>query len=148
MADGLVLLRKEFDQAGRLVSEERPASGVVGFTYDEANLLESVSYPGGGQATSTRDAAGRLTASTDPSGRGTTMTYATGTGRLATVSDGALTVTYGYSALGTVSSLGLGGGATTSFENDVDGNVVELQEIVDPAIEFALERTDLVGGAW
>ena len=41
----------------------------------------------------------------------------------------------------------LGGGSIrATYGRDPDGNVVELQEIVDTTIDFALERTDLIGG--
>ena len=33
-----------------------------------------------------------------------------------------------------------------TYGRDPDGNIVELQEIIDPAIPFTLERTDLIGG--
>ena len=42
----------------------------------------------------------------------------------------------------------LGAGAVrATYGRDPDGNVVELQEIVDTSIDWTLEHTDLVGGA-
>ena len=41
----------------------------------------------------------------------------------------------------------LGGGSIrATYGRDPDGNVVELQEIVDSTVDFALERTELSGG--
>ena len=40
----------------------------------------------------------------------------------------------------------LGGGSIrATYGRDPDGNIVELQEIVDTSIDFALERTTLIG---
>ena len=42
----------------------------------------------------------------------------------------------------------LGHGALRAiYGRDPDGNIIELQEILDPAVPFALEHTTMIGGA-
>jgi glyoxylase I family protein len=39
-----------------------------------------------------------------------------------------------------------GGSVRATYGRDPDGNIVELQEVVDPELRFALEQTEMFGG--
>jgi RHS repeat-associated protein len=103
------------------------ATGITTFTYDSADRMTSVSYPGGKSLTFTYDAGGRRTSMVDQSGY--TVNYAyTPAGDLSQLTDGSNqpVVTYHYDAARRLQEQDNANGTFTTYEYDAAGNLMHL----------------------
>lgn len=117
-----------FTYTDRRVTQTQ-VSGVVGSTsyvYDGAGRVTSVTYPDGGQMTTTYDGQGRPLTTTDPEGGTTAYTY-DGSGRLLTQTDpDGSTTTYTYDSSGRLDTMTDALGNVTTYSWSVAGDLVGI----------------------
>ena len=118
-----------YDAHGNLLTAETYSAadaltGTTTLTYNAANELTSISYPGGLSLRFTYNAQGQRTQSVDQSGYTINYSY-DAQGRLSALTDGSgnLIVHYAYNALGQLSEKENGNGTYTTCAYDAAGNL-------------------------
>jgi RHS repeat-associated protein len=116
-AHGNVLTAETFDSSGNL-------TGTTTLTYNAANELTSINYPGGLSLAFTYNSAGQRTQSVDQSGFTVNYSY-NSLGQLSELTDGSgdLIVQYTYNNLGQIVEKQNGNGTYTTYAYDADGNL-------------------------
>ncbi len=113
---GNLLTAKSYAAGGSL-------TGTTTLTYNAADELTSVSYPGGQSLTYSYNTEGQRTKSVDQSGYTLNYSY-DALGRLAGLSDGqGMVVSYTYNNLGQLSEKENGNGTYTTYAYDAAGNL-------------------------
>jgi RHS repeat-associated protein len=109
------------------LSTATDVNGAITFTYESADRMTSVSYPGGKSLTFTYDAGGRRTRMVDQSGYTVNYVY-TAAGELQKLTDAGNVsiVTYVYDVAGRLAEQDNANGTFTTYEYDTAGNVVHL----------------------
>jgi YD repeat-containing protein len=118
-ARGDVLTALTFNSSGAL-------TGTTTLTYNAANQLTSITYPGGQYLDFTYNSVGQRTQSVDQSGFTVNYTY-NSAGQLAKLTNGSgsLIVQYTYDALGQLTQKQNGNGTFTTYAYDGDGNLTK-----------------------
>jgi RHS repeat-associated protein len=148
-----------YDGRGNLLSAT-DLGGTTAFTYDLADRLKSVTYPGGRSLAYTYDSLGRLTRLEDQDGRATNYTFDFAS-RLKSLTDagGNLIVEYFYDTLSRLMRENHGNGTFTTYEYDDDGQLLHLvhhapDESVSSRFDYVYDalgrRTSMatLDGAW
>ena len=103
------------------------ATGTTTFTYDSADRLTEVVYPGGDFLQYTYNAAGQRTQMADQTGFTVNYQY-NALGQLSELTDanGDLIASYTYDVVGRLSSEQFGNGTATDMTYDADGHVASI----------------------
>jgi RHS repeat-associated protein len=115
-----------YDAHQNLVSTT-DSTGTTKFTYDSADRLTKVTYPGGTFLEYTYNADGQRSRMTDQTGFTVNYQY-DALGRLSKLTDGSgnLIVSYTYNAASDLSGEQFGNGTSTRYTFDADGNVLSI----------------------
>jgi RHS repeat-associated protein len=120
-----------YDAHGNLLTAT-DAGGTTTLSYNAANELLSVSYPGRDSLTFTYNAGGQRTTSVDQSGYKLTYTYDS-EGRLTGLSDGSgMVVQYTYNSVGELSQKVNGNGTYTTYAYDGAGDLTSEINYASP----------------
>jgi RHS repeat-associated protein len=139
-AHGNLLTAQTYDSSGNL-------TGTTTLTYNGADDLTSIIYPGGLSLTFTYNAQGQRTQSVDQSGYTLTYSY-DGLGRLDGLSDGSgMVVTYTYNNLGELQEKESGNGTYTTYAYDPAGDLTsEINHAPGGAVNSSFTYTyDVLG---
>lgn len=124
----------EYDERGNLISAANE-NGAVGWTYDAADRVAKVTYPGGETAPYTYDPAGTLDSFKYPDG--TLLRYARDSaGRVTSIrdADGGIVAAYLYSDTSQVLRKTLGNGVLATYDYDVAGHLSTLVNKADDGV--------------
>jgi RHS repeat-associated protein len=115
-----------YDAHGNMLTAT-DANGTIGMTYDTADRMTKISYPGGRSLTFAYDSAGRRTQMVDQSGFTTNYGYDTN-GNLSLVTDGtgALIASYTYDALNRLKRQDNGNDTYTTYDYYPSGQVMHI----------------------
>jgi RHS repeat-associated protein len=125
MTDGTGTSIWTYDSLGRLMSSTNGAGATIGYGYDIAGHLTTLTYPGGSQSvTRGHDAAGRLASVTDWASRTTSFGYDADSNLVTTTYPNGTTATNGFDPTGAMTSTALAGpgGPLASLDYTRDGS--------------------------
>lgn len=153
-----------YNQKGQLIQESKTITGVSGefltlYSYDPNGNLTSITYPSGRDVTYTYDLADRVTSvSTTPTGGtpqmlASNITYKPFGGVLSFDYGNGLTRTVTYDDEYRITAIQSGSVQDLTYLYDSNGNVKEINNLIDPAQNKAydydpLDRLEAASGPW
>jgi RHS repeat-associated protein len=136
-----------YDAHGNLTKEEKTIGGILyttQYTYNNNNILTSVTYPSGRVITYTPDQIGRIsqvstTLNGNPKTLASAITYLPFGGITGLTFGNGLSLTQGYDNQYRISSIITGSILNLTFGYDPNGNIVSILDVVNPSGGEVLE---------